>query len=371
MLIGECKQPAPHLLEPGLLTTLLNLAEDGGVAYIRPASRMTQLQYVVSCSNQCGSARRVLGGRRTACMLPATALSPPVETPDHRQNAEQQQRVDTTQPESPLGSPTDPLEAAIVYAGEIARIFPPNDAAVLPRELLQHLAETSNTAGFQPQGASSSAICVVVVPLRVKESYQTASVRHGLGVEPDAGVRKADMKMLRERKAVLHRPLQTGFARIEVLGDHDSSDQAESRSRANRCRDVEDRSYLTHDGTFPISHSGAFRLFLPIVRVILPFAKPVFTVPQSEPPGGAYVTGRAAPGAVLAPPEIAFPDVLGGSGPTLIACEQTGRRAFLMEMDTLYADVIVQRWEEFTGRKGRRITHAQNLSGSTSIDQAP
>ena len=54
-------------------------------------------------------------------------------------------------------------------------------------------------------------------------------------------------------------------------------------------------------------------------------------------------------------------DLFGGSGSTLIGCEQTGRRAFLMEMDTLYCDVIVQRWEEFTGRKAERLqdVHAE------------
>ncbi|MCC7409978.1 MAG: ParB N-terminal domain-containing protein [Phycisphaeraceae bacterium] len=48
-------------------------------------------------------------------------------------------------------------------------------------------------------------------------------------------------------------------------------------------------------------------------------------------------------------------DLFGGSGSTLIAAEQTGRRAYLMELDTLYCDVIVQRWEKFTGRKAERI----------------
>ncbi|GIW81673.1 MAG: methyltransferase [Gemmatales bacterium] len=48
-------------------------------------------------------------------------------------------------------------------------------------------------------------------------------------------------------------------------------------------------------------------------------------------------------------------DLFGGSGSTLIAAEQTGRRAFLMELDPLYADVIVQRFEKFTGQKGERI----------------
>jgi DNA modification methylase len=47
-------------------------------------------------------------------------------------------------------------------------------------------------------------------------------------------------------------------------------------------------------------------------------------------------------------------DLFGGSGSTLIAAEQTGRRAFLMELDPLYTDVIVTRWEQFTGRKAER-----------------
>jgi len=48
-------------------------------------------------------------------------------------------------------------------------------------------------------------------------------------------------------------------------------------------------------------------------------------------------------------------DLFGGSGSTLIGCEQTGRQAYLMELDPLYADVIVQRWEKFTGRKAERV----------------
>jgi DNA modification methylase len=47
-------------------------------------------------------------------------------------------------------------------------------------------------------------------------------------------------------------------------------------------------------------------------------------------------------------------DLFGGSGSTLIAAEQTGRKAFLMELDPLYADVIVQRFEKFSGQKAER-----------------
>jgi len=48
-------------------------------------------------------------------------------------------------------------------------------------------------------------------------------------------------------------------------------------------------------------------------------------------------------------------DLFGGSGSTLIAAEQTGRCSFLMELDALYCDVIVERWEKFTGRKAERV----------------
>jgi DNA modification methylase len=48
-------------------------------------------------------------------------------------------------------------------------------------------------------------------------------------------------------------------------------------------------------------------------------------------------------------------DLFGGSGSTLIAAEQSGRKAFLMELDPLYCDVIVQRFEQFTGQKAKRL----------------
>ena len=44
-------------------------------------------------------------------------------------------------------------------------------------------------------------------------------------------------------------------------------------------------------------------------------------------------------------------DLFGGSGSTLIGCESMGRKAFLMELDPRYCDVIVKRWQDFTGKK--------------------
>ena len=57
-------------------------------------------------------------------------------------------------------------------------------------------------------------------------------------------------------------------------------------------------------------------------------------------------------------------DLFGGSGSTLIGCEQMGRRAYLMEMDPLYCDVIVQRWEEFTGKRAERPTSSTKKKGN-------
>ena len=64
-------------------------------------------------------------------------------------------------------------------------------------------------------------------------------------------------------------------------------------------------------------------------------------------------------------------DLFSGSGATLIAAEQTERKAFLMEIDPPYCDVIVERWEAFTGKKAirqRAITHRARV-GSANRQQ--
>ncbi len=45
----------------------------------------------------------------------------------------------------------------------------------------------------------------------------------------------------------------------------------------------------------------------------------------------------------------------GGSGSTLIASIMLGRRCFLMEKSPIYAEVILNRWEKFTGKKRKKI----------------
>lgn len=58
-------------------------------------------------------------------------------------------------------------------------------------------------------------------------------------------------------------------------------------------------------------------------------------------------------------------DLFGGSGTTLIACEQMNRRCFMMEFDPHYADVIVDRWEAMTGLKALKINGYSNGGGYT------
>ena len=60
--------------------------------------------------------------------------------------------------------------------------------------------------------------------------------------------------------------------------------------------------------------------------------------------------------AALAQLDIPAPTVYcGGSGSTLIACEQMNRRCFTMEFDPQYADVIIDRWQQFTGQEAKKL----------------
>lgn len=55
-------------------------------------------------------------------------------------------------------------------------------------------------------------------------------------------------------------------------------------------------------------------------------------------------------------------DGFGGSGSTLIACEKNNRKARLMELDPKFCDVIVKRWEDYTGKKAQLIENEENNS---------
>lgn len=73
-----------------------------------------------------------------------------------------------------------------------------------------------------------------------------------------------------------------------------------------------------------------------------PTMKPVELVEK------AVLDGSAINGVVL--------DLFGGSGTTIIACEKHKRHARIMELDPKYCDVIVKRWEDFTGKKAQLLT---------------
>ena len=55
-------------------------------------------------------------------------------------------------------------------------------------------------------------------------------------------------------------------------------------------------------------------------------------------------------------------DVFGGSGTTLIACEKSGRQARLIELEPKYCDVIIRRWQEFTGREAKLESDGKSYS---------
>jgi len=56
-------------------------------------------------------------------------------------------------------------------------------------------------------------------------------------------------------------------------------------------------------------------------------------------------------------------DLFGGSGSTLIACEKTSRNAYLMELDPKYCDVIIKRWQDFTGQKAIHAETGEAFDG--------
>jgi DNA modification methylase len=63
-------------------------------------------------------------------------------------------------------------------------------------------------------------------------------------------------------------------------------------------------------------------------------------------------------------------DPFGGSGSTLIACEKSGRRARLIELDPKYVDVICRRWQEFTGKEAKRASDGAKFADAVVSDAA-
>jgi DNA modification methylase len=85
----------------------------------------------------------------------------------------------------------------------------------------------------------------------------------------------------------------------------------------------------------------------------------VWSVKKINPQSMSHLTEKPVELALRAIENSSLPgenvlDLFAGSGSTLIAAEQTGRHAFLSELDPLYCDVIVTRYQQFTGKRCRR-----------------
>jgi DNA modification methylase len=107
-----------------------------------------------------------------------------------------------------------------------------------------------------------------------------------------------------------------------------------------------------HEWAFYGWREGAAHWFNPEIKN----ATDVWVVKKVHPVAMVHLTEKPVELAVRAltyssrPGEVVL-DLFGGSGSTLIAAEKLGRRARLMEIDPAYVDVIVRRWQEFTGQK--------------------
>lgn len=90
----------------------------------------------------------------------------------------------------------------------------------------------------------------------------------------------------------------------------------------------------------------------PVPTTVINEKKPVKSVdhPTMKPVRlfGYQMANSSRPGDIIL-------DTFGGSGTTIIACEQLGRKARLMELDPHYCDVIIARWEKLTGQKAQKI----------------
>ena len=63
-------------------------------------------------------------------------------------------------------------------------------------------------------------------------------------------------------------------------------------------------------------------------------------------------------------------DLFGGSGSTLIACEKTGRINRSMELDPKYCDVIIKRWQDFTGKQATLESNGKTYNELLNDNQA-
>ena len=85
-----------------------------------------------------------------------------------------------------------------------------------------------------------------------------------------------------------------------------------------------------------------------VLRYDKPAANKEHPTMKPVPLVGHLIRNSSKPGQIVL-------DLFGGSGSTLIACEQMNRRCFIMEYDPQYADVIIDRWQQFTGKEAVKL----------------
>jgi DNA modification methylase len=112
-----------------------------------------------------------------------------------------------------------------------------------------------------------------------------------------------------------------------------------------------------HEWCFYGWREGAAHYFNPEINN----ATDVWSIKKVNPQSMVHLTEKPVELAVRAMTYSSKPgenvlDLFGGSGSTLIAAEKLGRRCFAMELDAPYCDVIVTRYEQFTGKKAERIS---------------
>ncbi|HEV57528.1 MAG TPA: chromosome partitioning protein ParB [Phycisphaerales bacterium] len=123
-----------------------------------------------------------------------------------------------------------------------------------------------------------------------------------------------------------------------------------------------------HEWCFYGWKEGAAHYFNPEITN----ATDVWSVKKVNPQSMVHLTEKPVELAVRAMTYSSKPgenvlDLFGGSGSTLIAAEKTSRRAYLCEIDPPYCDVIVRRWEQFTGRKVERVAAESTTEGKVCL----
>ncbi|MFK5281117.1 hypothetical protein ACI3PL_16290, partial [Lacticaseibacillus paracasei] len=63
-------------------------------------------------------------------------------------------------------------------------------------------------------------------------------------------------------------------------------------------------------------------------------------------------------------------DLYGGSGTTLISCEKAAKSCFMMELDPKYCDVIIKRWQDFTGKQATLESNGKTYNELLNDNQA-